>query len=49
MPFLRSVFTVFDYVESDMTSARPRLGLASLVDGTVATTRYHSLYLKRLD
>jgi hypothetical protein len=49
MPFLRSVFTVFDYVETDMDSVCPRLGLASLVDGTIAMKRYDSLYLKRLD
>jgi len=49
MPFLRSVFTVFDYVDTDMdSSVKPRLGLASLVDGTLAMERYHSRYLMRL-
>ncbi|KAK8113058.1 hypothetical protein PG984_013584 [Apiospora sp. TS-2023a] len=32
MPFLRSVFTIYDYMSTDMFSKPPRLGLLSLVD-----------------
>src|SRR5690348_8513865 len=42
IPFLRSVFTVFDYVDWDMESVSPRLGLASLLDGKLAMERYRS-------
>jgi hypothetical protein len=48
MPFLRSVFAVFDYVENDMYKVSPRLGLASTVDKTGAVERYDSLYPNRL-
>jgi hypothetical protein len=48
MPFLRSVRTVFDYVQINTHTVSPRLGLASLVDIGTAVKRYDSLYRNRL-
>lgn len=48
LPFLRSVFAVFDYVSADMHSASPRLGIASMVDKNTAMKRYGEVYSKRL-
>lgn len=48
MPFLRSVFTIYDYMSADMSSKTPRLGLLSLVDSGLAKSRYTDLYTNRL-
>ncbi|KAK8062870.1 hypothetical protein PG997_014967 [Apiospora hydei] len=48
MPFLRSVFTIYDYMSTDMFSKTPRLGLLSLVDQRLAKSRYVDLYTNRL-
>ncbi|KAK7963882.1 aspartic peptidase domain-containing protein [Apiospora saccharicola] len=48
MPFLRSVFTIYDYMSTDMFSKSPRLGLLSLVDTRLAKSRYADLYTNRL-
>ncbi|KAK8859752.1 Eukaryotic aspartyl protease [Apiospora arundinis] len=48
MPFLRSVFTIYDYMSADMFSKTPRLGLLSLVDSGLAKSRYADLYTNRL-
>ncbi|KAK2604340.1 hypothetical protein N8I77_007281 [Diaporthe amygdali] len=48
VPFLRSAFSVFDYVTPNLYSVQPRVGLAPLVDGQAAVTRYPQLYKNRL-
>ncbi|KAK7911628.1 hypothetical protein PG985_014109 [Apiospora marii] len=48
MPFLRSVFTIYDYMSTDMFLKPPRLGLLSLVDKRLAKSRYADLYTNRL-
>ncbi|KAK8096907.1 acid protease [Apiospora kogelbergensis] len=48
MPFLRSVFTIYDYMSADMSSKTPRLGLLSLVDSGLAKSRYADLHTNRL-
>ncbi|OAL57431.1 acid protease [Pyrenochaeta sp. DS3sAY3a] len=48
MPFLRSMLTVFDYVDSDMYRVSRRIGLASRVDTSQAMMRYKRFYQNRL-
>lgn len=48
VPFLRSAFSVFDYVTPDFYSVQPRVGLAPLVDGSAAIARYPEVYRNRL-
>jgi hypothetical protein len=48
VPFMRSVFTVFDYVTPDFYSVQPRVGLAPLVNGQAAVARYPRVYRNRL-
>lgn len=48
VPFLRSAFSVYDYVSMDLYSEQPRLGLASTVDVDKAKARYHELYQNRM-
>lgn len=48
LPFLRSAFSVYDYVTPDFYSVQPRVGLAPLVDGQAAVARYPQLYRNRL-
>lgn len=48
VPFLRSAFSVYDYVTPDFYSVQPRVGLAPLVDGQAAVARYPELYRNRL-
>ncbi|KAK8054594.1 hypothetical protein PG994_009661 [Apiospora phragmitis] len=48
MPFLRSVFTIYEYMSADMISKTPRLGLLSLVDTRLAKGRVQTEELERL-
>lgn len=48
MPFLRSMFTVFEYVDSDMYKVSPRIGLTSRVDRSQAMMHYERVYQNRL-
>ncbi|KAI8937502.1 hypothetical protein NX059_005220 [Plenodomus lindquistii] len=48
VPFLRSVFSVFDFVSNDAYKVAPRVGLTSLVNPEAAVARYPSLYKARL-
>lgn len=48
VPFLRSVFSVFDYVSHELYSVQPRLGLASTVNAEKAKARYPDLYKSRM-
>ncbi|KAK7708356.1 hypothetical protein SLS63_013520 [Diaporthe eres] len=48
VPFLRSAFSVYDYVTPDLYSVQPRVGLAPLVDGPAAVARYPEVYRNRL-
>lgn len=48
VPFLRSAFSVYDYVTPKLYSVQPRVGLAPLVDGQAAVTRYPQVYRNRL-
>ncbi|PSN60438.1 acid protease [Corynespora cassiicola Philippines] len=48
LPFLRSVFTVFEYDEREMYQYSPRLGLLSTVEKAKIADRYHALYKKRI-
>ncbi|KAK6216530.1 hypothetical protein QIS74_06644 [Colletotrichum tabaci] len=47
LPFLRSVFSVFDYISNDLVP-QPRVGFASLVDGAAAVARYSDVLPSRL-
>ncbi|KAF2856646.1 acid protease [Plenodomus tracheiphilus IPT5] len=46
--FLRSVFSVFDFVSNDAYTVPPRVGLTSLVNPEAALARYPLLYKNRL-
>lgn len=48
VPFMRSAFSVYDYVTPDFYSVQPRVGLAPLVDGQAAVARYPQVYQNRL-
>lgn len=48
VPFLRSAFSVYDYVSPDLYSVHPRVGLAPLVDGQAAVARYPQVYQNHL-
>ncbi|POS70565.1 hypothetical protein DHEL01_v211044 [Diaporthe helianthi] len=48
VPFLRSAFSVYDYVTPDLYTVQPRVGLAPLVDGPAAVARYPQVYKNRL-
>ncbi|KAH7070469.1 aspartic peptidase domain-containing protein [Paraphoma chrysanthemicola] len=48
VPFLRSVFSVYDFVSNDAYTVAPRIGLTSLVNKEAALARYPSLYRARI-
>jgi hypothetical protein len=49
MAYIRSMFTVFDYVEDDMYIVPPTLGIASMVEKSKATERYELFYRNRME
>ncbi|KAH7082170.1 aspartic peptidase domain-containing protein [Paraphoma chrysanthemicola] len=48
VPFLRSVFSVYDFVSNDAYTVAPRIGLTSLVNKDAALARYPALYRARM-
>ncbi|KAJ8112117.1 hypothetical protein OPT61_g5442 [Boeremia exigua] len=48
VPFLRSAFSVYDFVSNDAYTVPPQVGLTSLVNAEAAVARYPSLYKARL-